>query len=99
MTDTVQLAYVDNFVLSVHASPRGAAVALVDDVRTRLARHDKTLDDAEHAVLVDAILEDGVIVLDQGDSLTKCAVPPERMNNIAMFVNRKFSVEPSIVLD
>jgi len=99
MNDTVQLAYVDNTVLSVHASPRGAAVALVEDARTRMKRHDKTLDDAEHAILVDVLVRESVLNLNQGRSMTSCAIPTERMTIIAMHVNRQMAIEPSMVLD
>ena len=97
---TIHTAYVEATVLSNHRTARGAAVALMDDLRTRLERNGSTnLTDPEHAVLVDTILEQGIVNLNQGASMTKCALPEERMTRLSFLINRQFKVEEVPLLD
>ena len=97
---TIYTGYVDTTVLSNHRSPKGAAAALIDEMQARLSRNGSTpISDGERTILIDLILDTSVIALDQGAGTSRCAVPVERMTQMAFVLNRTFSVKATTLLD
>lgn len=99
MTDIV-IVEVDRAFLCATRTPDGAARAIADDIRTRVAKSGTdALSDDEHAAIVGEIGRFGRIDLNQGPQLDHDLLGLERATQIAFRVNAAYSTRSDVLRD
>lgn len=96
----IHTACVEGKTLSNHRSAEGAAKAVIADLRERLQRGDSTqITDDEERLIIDTLVDQGLVDFNIGKDMTLCGIPEERMTRLAFLLNRRFTVTETPLLD